>query len=155
MSYADFQAACAEIDASSEADFSGPKSDELVASAEAAIGFKFPPTYRDFLLRYGCGDIHGHEFYGITHGDFQNSGIPNAIWLALADRKEWQFPHHLLAVYEPGDGSKSCLDFTQRREDGECPVVIWHPLSEAGDRLEVEAEDFGQLLLTKIKEASA
>lgn len=150
MSYADFLKACTEIEQSGEGDFSGPRSEEVVAAAEELIGHKFPPTYRDFLLRYGCGDIRGQEFYGITRGAIDDDGIPSSIWHTLDRRRERRFPDHLLVVYELGDGSLSCLDFSQRRADGECPVVIWYPISEAGARLEIEAEDFGALLFLKV-----
>jgi hypothetical protein len=35
--------------------FVGPKSEEAVAKAEAALGVRFPPTYRRFCLEYGAG----------------------------------------------------------------------------------------------------
>ena len=147
MSAADFLKACAEIDQSGEGDFSGPRSEEVVSAAEDLIGHEFPPTYRDFVLRYGCGDIRGQEFYGITQDAIHDNGIPSSIWYTLNQRQECGFPHHLLIVYELGDGSLSCLDFSQRRVDGECPIVIWHPASKVYDRLEIEAEDFGAFLL--------
>jgi antitoxin YobK len=150
MSYVDFLAACTEIDQSGEGDFSGPRSEEIVALAEERISYRFPPTYRDFLLRYGCGDIRGREFYGITRNGLDGASIPNAIWYTLNQRQECDFPHHLFVVYELGDGSLSCIDFSQRRADGECPVVICYPTSQAGDRLEIEAEDFGQFLRLKV-----
>lgn len=152
MSYADFLKACDEIDESSEGDFVGPRSEDVITRAEQVIGYTFPPTYREFLLRYGCGDIHGQEFYGVIHGDFENSAIPDAVWYTLALRREGGLPHHFLIVHEIGDGSLSCLDFSQRRNDGECPIVIWEPMSEPGDRPDIEAEDFGQFLLTKLNE---
>ncbi|HEU6441751.1 MAG TPA: SMI1/KNR4 family protein, partial [Microvirga sp.] len=119
MSYADFLAACKEIEESGEGDFSGPRSEEAVADAEKLIGHRFPPTYRDFVLCYGCGDIRGREFYGITRSAVDDTGIPSSIWRTLNQRRERSFPHHLLVVYELGDGSLSCLDFSQRRADGE------------------------------------
>ncbi|WP_425487072.1 SMI1/KNR4 family protein [Microvirga makkahensis] len=89
------------------------------------------PSYRDFLLRYGCGDIRGQEFYGITHGDFDNSGIPNGIWVTLKERQEGNLPRHLLVVHALGEGSLSCIDFSRQRADGECPVVVWELTCQA------------------------
>ncbi len=69
------------------ADFEGPKSEELVRLAEGALGLTLPPTYREFVRRQGCGDIAGEEFYGVIKDDFENSTVPNGIWLTLNERR--------------------------------------------------------------------
>jgi hypothetical protein len=65
----------------------------LVLKAESALGLKFPPTYRKFLLEYGCGNIFGMEFYGVVDDNFINSSIPDAIWITLNERKTSNLPN--------------------------------------------------------------
>ena len=42
-----------------EADFEGPKGKGLVEKAEATLGLHFPPSFRRFLMEWGCGSILG------------------------------------------------------------------------------------------------
>lgn len=134
------------------ADFEGPKSEELVSLAEATLNLKFPPTYRDFLRRFGCGDISGQEFYGVIHENFETSGVPDAIWLTLNERRSSSLPNHLVIVFATGDGGYYTLDTSERNDDGECPVVAWEPgRSTSGDNLPRIADDFGRFLLETIE----
>lgn len=110
-----------------EIDLAGAKSDEIVASAEKALGLKFPPSYKEFLLSFGCGDISGQEFYGVVNSDFVNSGIPDAVWLTIRERSDSQLPKRLVIVGAQGDGAYYALDCGRVGEDGECPVIIWWP----------------------------
>lgn len=137
-----------------QADFDGQKPEELILLAESALGIKFPPTYRTFLSKYGCGDIAGQEFYGIIKADFVNSSVPDAIWLTLDERKSSGLPEDFVIVYATGDGVYYSLDCSRRNDAGECPVVAWVPgASKKGDSLEYIAEDYGRFLLETIDQA--
>jgi hypothetical protein len=145
MSIADLKRAFDLIDANAaRADFEGEKDERLIAQAEEVLGFRFPPTYRKFLMRYGCGDIAGQEFYGLLTDDFTNACVPDAIWLTLKQRAASGLPHNLVVVYATGDGTYFALDCTGSSEDDEYPVVAWIPgESKPSDVLEVVAKDFG------------
>lgn len=137
-------------------DFEGGKSTSLVEAAEGALGVIFPPSYREFLLSFGCGDVAGHEFYGVINSDFINSGVPDAVWLTLRERVDSNLPSRLVIVGAQGDGAYYALDCGRISEDKECPVVIWWPgASEEAyiDNAEVLATDFGAFFLDKIKAA--
>lgn len=137
---------------SDEADFVGTRSEELVELAASALGLTFPPTYREFLLRLGAGDIAGAEFYGVITADFVNSGVPDAIWLAMRHRNTSQLPKSLVMVYTYGEGTYCAIDTSQRIANGESPIVIWDPgLSLPDDKLEVVAEDFGRFFYKTIE----
>lgn len=155
MSMLQLQKAFEIIDNNSHrADFEGVKEEELISLAESVLGVVFPPTYREFLSKYGCGDIAGCEFYGLINGDFEGSGIPDAIWLTLEERKDSDLPENLVVVYALGDGSYHALDCSVTDQAGECPVVEWIPgSSKVGKGLEVIADDYGQFLLQKIEGA--
>jgi len=87
MSMEKYLSAVRLINNSGEGDFAGPKPDALIEKAEGALNLKFPPTYRRFLKEFGCGDVGGEEFYGIISDEFENSTIPNGIWLTLTERE--------------------------------------------------------------------
>ena len=136
-----------------DADFVGPCDEETIRKAEETLGIRFPPTYRRFIQTYGCGDIAGEEFYGILHDDFQNSGIPDAVWLTLVERQHG-LPEHLVIIYSRGDGTYYTLDASRPNTRGEYPVVAWTPgLSEPDKPLEVVASDFGEFLKRTLDEA--
>lgn len=154
MSMQDFERALQLVRASSESDFVGPRSESLVGRAECVLGLRFPPAYRHFLLELGCGDIAGQEFYGLVDDDFENSCVPDGIWVTLHQRKYPNTPHEMVVVGSSGHCSFYVLDTARRTPDGECPVVEWWPGS--GDDpadCKVIAEDFGAFFLMLVQEA--
>jgi antitoxin YobK len=110
-----------------EADFEGERSEQLVEQAEAALGRAFPPSYRAFVRELGAGDIGGEEFYGIVDEDFENSGVPDAIWLTLRHRGSSNLPDSMILVGDTGDGSYYALETARADAAGEAPVVVWTP----------------------------
>lgn len=136
------------------ADFEGQKDDKLISRGESVLGVRFPPSYKAFLSRYGCGDIAGREFYGIIGNDFENAGVPDAVWFTLRERKESGLPDSFVIVYDFGEGTYSALDCSERNEADECPVVAWTPgASEAGSETELISEDYGRFLRETIENA--
>lgn len=146
MSMIDLHNAFQIID-DADGDFDGIKPESLVINAERALGFEFPPTYRKFLTTYGCGDIEGLEFYGLTDDNFQSSAIPNAIWLTLHERKNG-LPENLLLIYSTGDGNYIALKMDETDTQAENPVVL---ISPTGNILERVACDFGEFLLIELQ----
>lgn len=128
-------------------DFDGNKPSELVDKAEKALGCTFPPTYKEFISNYGCGDIEGLEFYGLTDDNFENSSAPNAIWLTLDERKSG-FPDNLVLIFSIGDGNYLALKVDELSGSNENPVV---KVSPVGEVLETVSNDFGSFILSEIK----
>lgn len=122
------------------ADFDGHKPDELISIAEDALSLSFPPTYRKFLSRLGCGDFCGREFYGIINDDFVDSSIPDAIWLTLSERRESRLPDTLILIGDSGDGGYYALDCALLIE-GEAPVIVWKLGERCGEQV---ANSFGE-----------
>lgn len=135
------------------ADFDGPKPDELISQAENALGLPLPPTYKSFLKKYGCGSVAGKEFYGVIHNDFEASGIPDAIWLTLNERRMYQLPVKLILIYATGDGFYYALDSRQVNSDGEYSVVVWDPGAPKEAGIEKIYNDYGEFLYSQIDSA--
>ena len=134
-----------------ECHFVGGRDDRLVVLAEEALGLRFPPSYRLFVLRLGAGNVGAEEIYGLIDENFVDSSVPDGIWLTLRERQDSGLPTHMIVVYSDGMGGYFVLDTNQIGADGECPVVVWHPgRSEVGDDLEVIAEDFGAFFLETV-----
>ncbi len=151
MSMSDLDSAFELIDANAAvADFAGPKSEELIGSAQAALGLTFPSTYREFVRRLGCGGIHGEEFYGVINENFDKSSVPDAIWLTLDERRRFNLPEWLIIVADNGLGGGYAIDTSQKNPSGENPVVDWWP---SQNMKQFVAEDFGAFLLQRINQA--
>ncbi|OCG47551.1 hypothetical protein A9G35_03520 [Gilliamella sp. Choc5-1] len=122
-------------------DFCGHKDLTIIRLAEKTLGIKFPESYQYFLENLGCGGIYGQEFYGIINDDFINSGIPDAVWFTLQQRKESGLPDYLVIVYFGGDGDYYAIDC---RDPNNAPIVYWEPgSSKENDKLHKIADDFG------------
>ena len=149
MSMDDYLAALKLIEDSGEGDFEGNKSDSLIDLAEKALGLKFPPTYKRFLKDLGCGDVGGEEFYGVINDEFNNSSVPNGIWLTLNERNNISLQKKLIVIYATGDGTYYAIDTSRIDNDGECPVVS---LSVNGEIIENIAPNFGKFFLDTVSQ---
>jgi len=130
-------------------DFAGPKPESLLASAEAALGFRFPPSYRQFLLELGSGDVAGFEIYGLVDDHFEEARVPDAIALTLEARRAGLDPRYLL-IGTLGDGSHDCHDTGHLDGSGEAPVVQLSSDFEEPVRL---ADSFGAYFLAEVGDA--
>lgn len=146
MSNRDLDEAFELINEHGGGDFEGKKDFSLIEKAEAVLGLRFPPTYKKFLMELGCGDVEGLEFYGIIGVDFENSSVPDAIWLTLNER-ESGLPSSLIIIYATGDGTYYALDTDQVSADGENPVVSYG----LNGRTEKIADDYGSFMLSELK----
>ncbi len=140
----DLDCALALIEKAKDGYFHGPATENLICRAEAALGQSFPPTYRKFLSRLGCGSIWGDEFYGLLDDNFEHSTVPNGIWLTLDERRSSGLPDSLIVIGATGDGGNYAIDVSQVNSEGENPVVEWW----FGDppHCKVVADDFGAFL---------
>ena len=130
-------------------DFAGPKAEALVARAEAALGLRFPPSYRQFLLELGAGDVGGFEVYGVVDDDYDNPRVPDAIALTLEARRSGLDRRYVM-IGTLGDGSHDCLDTGHPDASGEVPVV---QLSSDYEDPVTLADSFGEYLLVEAQDA--
>ena len=110
-----------------ETDFDGLKSESTIKSAEKALGLRFPPSYRQFLLDFGCGDFNGIEIYGIIDDNFESSSAPNGVWLTLNERSEISLDSKYIIIGSSGSGEYFAIDALDVDDFGEGPVVLLSP----------------------------
>lgn len=131
------------------ADFAGPRSESLITAAERKLGIRFPPTYRLFLSEFGAGSFGSEEIFGVIDEDFEASSVPDAIWWTLQDRKNWQLPDHLIAIYDVGNGEVFYLDLSAKVT---VPVIVYDTAYAPEDQSgEVIAADFGEFFLELVQ----
>jgi hypothetical protein len=129
--------------------FVGPRDQSLIEAAEKAIGSRFPPTYREFVARYGAGNFGAFEIDGVIDANFYNSSVPNGIWLTLKRRRSGDLPIDLLAVGDDGMGGYYCIELLDGKEGH---VIVCEPGAAPPDKLPREfiANDFGEFLLSGV-----
>jgi hypothetical protein len=131
----------------------GPVPEAAISAAEAALGCRFPPSYRSFLRTFGGITIPPH--LGVVH-DFvgvvaeppdagANGHATDVVRRTLQARIERKLADHLVVV---GLGAQHqewfCLDVSKPSSTGEYPVVLFDAKDNALDQQFYE--DFGQML---------
>ena len=81
----------------------GAAPDKAVARLERALGVQLPPSYRDFLTRFGAMTVAGSPISGIPDGEPLGEGTGWLYGDTLQFRDEWQLPEHLLVVQPDED----------------------------------------------------
>ena len=137
-----------------------PKEEELIQKIEATLDLSFPPSYYQFLKKYGCVDFFGDEYYGIWKKDADGTSGSEVISMTLDYRKQYQLPKKYIIVGNSGYGPKDAIDTSKPDEHGECPVVMVDindedPVTKEKEWYEMEqmAPDFGTYLYNQSKAA--
>lgn len=134
--------------------FSGRPNASDVDIAEAALGTRFPPSYRRFIELLGAGSFRGNEFYGVLRDRPMNSGVPSVLACTRAERKGGM-PGSWIVVANDGAGGL----FVLRPSGGESiqpeieyPVHHWER-NCLPEESEQEAPHFGAFFLSLVKES--
>ena len=151
MSMADVHEALRLIAANpDDGDFAGPPDPALIYSAERALGGPLPPTYREFVKNLGAGNFSAFEIYGVINEDFDESSVPNGVWLTLNERRAGNIPDNLIVIGSTGSGEYYCVE---QSSGPDSPVIVCPPglLRERQSHDEI-AKDFGEFLLKGVRD---
>jgi len=130
------------------ADFEGVKEESLIDLAEKALSVEFSDSYRFFLKNLGCGDIAGQEFYGVIKADFNNSGIPDAVWVTIKERQEADLPANYVIISATGDGDYVVLDCAKNKGN---KIFLWTPgIKDQQTAFQPYYDDFGDFFYNQI-----
>jgi hypothetical protein len=113
-------------------DSSGPASEEEIEAAEKELGVSFPRSYRAFLRRYGAGNLHHYEIFGLPG---------NRLWADIVMMNQLSrgtVPKQYLKFTNDIGDFAYYLDTSQMDGNGECPVVVIGP----GEDGETVADSF-------------
>ncbi len=132
--------------------FVGPRSEELIQSAEDRLEVQFPGSYRSFILNFGAGSFGSFEVYGVINDNFEKSTIPNGIWATLDAQKRFNLPAKLVIIGSDGMGDDYVLDLRRQSQTYLSVIIYSVGLQEREQDIEVMAPDFGSFLYSKVKE---
>jgi len=118
------------IDDGSEIEFSGPVDDAKIREAESALGVTFPPSYRDYLRRYGAMEVDGRSFGGLSAAAAVGS-VGDVVAFTRHARADHGLPVRYVAIdFQDGDAFL-CIDTGRQDADGESPLVLVEPVGLA------------------------
>jgi cell wall assembly regulator SMI1 len=100
-----------------------------IGSAERALGVRFPPAFRAFLIELGSGGAGSEEFIGLG-GPSHLDVVQATLWARQSPRG---FPPTLIPLRRDGFGNYDCLDLDCETESS-CPVVEWVHEAPNGQR---------------------
>ena len=127
--------------------FAGPRDETLILSAEHALAGRLPPTYRAFVGSLGAGNFGALEVYGVIDQDFEDSTIPNGVWLTLSERRKSGLPSEYAIIGSSGDGGWYCIELGGQ----ESPVFLCS-IGAAPESRQHIATDFGAFFLNGVRE---
>jgi len=108
-----------------------------VDATEAALGVRFPHSYRLFLLNFGAGPCRHYEIFGIDPNPDEVDGSSVHIDVLQMNRDfrgvvaDPPLPASFLNISDDGGDFEFFLDTARPTSDRECPVVAIGPSGEA------------------------
>ncbi|NUP23136.1 MAG: SMI1/KNR4 family protein [Streptomyces sp.] len=133
--------------------WTGGLSSQDISLAEDQLGTSFPPSYRYFLTELGSCEAASAEFLGVYRTPAMGDRLLGTVSETLDAREDARFPSHLLVIQYDGTGGLISLDLSHRDTQGESPVVVWDPGSDARGGPERLADDFGTYALRECTRA--
>lgn len=122
----------------------GPCPEAALAKLEGLLGVPLPPTFREFLMTTGGGEIATSALSGIEKDDplLEDAGT---VWGdTLRCREDFSLPEHLVVIYFANDEICWCLDSSRKDPSGEYPVVTYSIFGRVVEK--VIAPNFGLFL---------
>lgn len=128
-------------------------SDVLISKAECALGVMFPSDFKKYLSDYGALDFGSSELYGLFREDFENSGVPDAVWATLHERKLISMPDYLVVVYNSDRGELYCLNYNKLNKENTPVITSYYPgFDEEVQEHEELYNNFGEFILDMVTE---
>lgn len=101
-------------------DFYGSQAAANIDRLEVLLGVKMPPSYREFLQRYGGG----YGFIGLYENQPESVELGCLYGDTQRLRQQYQLPARFLPIQTSQLGGIFCLDTSSPDADGEYPVVL-------------------------------
>ncbi|MHC5229400.1 SMI1/KNR4 family protein [Enterococcus sp. LJL99] len=125
----------------------------MIKKAQLVLGVKFPEDYKLFLSCFGKLTFGSTEIYGVFREDFEDSGVPDAVWFTLDKRKLINLPKHLVILYNTGMGEMFCMNYKKLNSYDEPKITSYFPgFSEEEQTNEILYDNFGEFLLDMVIE---
>jgi hypothetical protein len=151
MSYSNYIKAIGLVEKCEGYESGTGKPDSVIKKAENLLGVHFSKQLYHYFSNYGYIEFFGAEIYGIVKDDF--SGIPSGacVETALIDRKRYALPLAWMPIYDFGDGNMAYLNFDDKNEDEEPPIIMAIYTGKTYEIRHQVASDFGDFLLVLVE----
>lgn len=130
----------------------GGKNSDEIKKSEELLGITFSKQCIEFYTKFGYLSFFGNEIFGIFPYDDSGELEGNSVAYALNDREKLGLSDKWIPIYNFNDGSMAYLDYQNLNDDNEPQVIMGEYNGEEFVLLDVIAEDFGEFLLSLIKE---
>lgn len=124
-----------------------------MAAAESDLGVAFPASYRRLIEEFGTWDIAGEEFLGVYQTPAMGQKLLDSVTETLDARSRFRMPSDLIVAMLDGMGGLVVLDSSQVNQEGEYPVLVWHPGVVDRESMERLGDDFGSFAFTLCQRA--
>lgn len=121
---------------------SGSKSDEQIKHMEKILNVTLPPSYKEFIKRYGSGGIGSKDFFGIDKNVEESESVTTTL-----DKRNYELPLKYVIITNDEDGSYCAIDCSKKNKYGESPVIRWASFFKE----EKIADDFGEFILSDLE----
>jgi len=120
-----------------KATIAGGVSDQVIHAAEERLGVRFPPSYRQFLSRYGALFTEGSELSGLFEYICEEEP---PLWsdvvtetLQMRQGPGGRAFDEYVAISSDGMDYMFYLDTSRTNEKDECPVIVLGPGADGVD----------------------
>ena len=120
-----------------------------IARAEAALGIRFPPSYRWWLENYGAGMLGDQSIFTILQMNFDEACGPDIVYQQLNNAVNGTRGPNALVVFEP-ESSDEIYYFDVSSPQGGGEYAVMREDLELGT-IEQFAKSFDEFLLKQIQ----
>lgn len=129
--------------------FVGGVASDWIRKAETALGLKFPPSFIEYLLRYGGGAIGGEQINGLLGVEFDEACGPDIVYNTLIERREFNIHHGYICIVNNDGDEMFYLDTSQVLDNEENPVV--RITSDDLQSVEIYTDSFADFLIARLE----
>lgn len=120
---------------------SGSKSDEQIKHMEKILNVTLPPSYKEFIKKYGSGGIGSKDFFGIDKNVEESESVTTTL-----DKRNYELPLKYVIITNDEDGSYCAIDCSKKINMGKVLLFGGH-LSLRKKRLQTILGNLYSLIL--------
>jgi cell wall assembly regulator SMI1 len=133
--------------------FVGGAQDSHIKAFENELGVRFPPSYKEFLKRFGALSFAGDTYYGITKKGLTATSVPSVAFATKSARSQGDADSAMVVVKVSGYGPIYSIDTAIIGDDGESPIIETELSFKREAKKTVVAKSFGDFIARSIQDA--
>lgn len=119
--------------------------DNKILEVEKVLNLVLPDSYKWFLRNYGSGGMEDYDYFGIEC-DREDVSMYTVVYMTEMYRKKG-LDNYLVVIEHNGD-YVTCIDTSQKDDNGESPIVTWSWLDNG--KVIKKSENFASYLKEKL-----